>query len=101
MGIGEGGEVFGVGGSGAEEEGAGDDVVDVAGVVAEGAVERETAELAFFVTDEGDGLFKGEEGLDVAVHNLLHGLQGGVDFFDNGFFHRFNDENFHNKFLSN
>lgn len=55
----EGTETFRIGWGRAEEEGAGDDIVDVSIFIAEGTVEREAKELAFFIADESNGILKG------------------------------------------
>ena len=57
--VGQAGEVLAVWWSTAEEEGSSDDVVDVAVLIAQGAVEGQTFQLGLLVADESNGSSKG------------------------------------------
>ena len=74
--VGQAGEVLAVRWGTAEEEGSGDDVVDVAVLISQGAVEGQTFQLGFLVTDEGNGIVEGIDGLNEAADSFLHGGQG-------------------------
>ena len=60
--VGQAGEVFAVRWSTAEEEGSGNDVVDVAVLISQGAVEGQTFQFGFLVTDESNGIIEGIDG---------------------------------------
>lgn len=65
---------------GAEKEGPGNDVVDLAGVRgAEGSVEREVQELSLLVADKGHRFLEGIDRLDGATGGALHGGKGAVN----------------------
>ena len=97
--VGQAGEVFAVRWSTAEEEGSGDDVVDVTVLISQGAVEGQTFQLGFLVTDESNGIVEGIDGLDEAADGLLHGGQGLWNDGWSGWFSRFDEQDFHDSFL--
>ena len=68
-------EVFCIRRSGAEEERAGDDVVEISIFIPERPVEREAIQFSLFVADQSNRFLKGIDGLYVTVNDLLHGLQ--------------------------
>ena len=93
--VGQAGEVFAVRWSTAEEEGSSDDVVDVAVLISQGAVEGQTFQFGFLVTDESNGIVEGIDGLDEATDSLLHGGQGLGDDGWPGWFSRLDEQDFH------
>ena len=93
--LGQVGEVVAVRGCAAEKEGAGDDIVNLTGFRAQGAVQGKAEELALFVADEGDRLLKGIDCLDIPSDNLLHRFQPGFDLRSDGFFQGPDDDDFH------
>ena len=74
--VGQAGEVFAVRWSTAEEEGSSNDVVDVAVLISQGAVQRQTFQLGFLVTDESNGIIEGIDSLNETADSFLHGFQG-------------------------
>ena len=95
--VGQAGEVFAVRWSTAEEEGSGNDVVDVAVLISQGAVEGQTFQFGFLVTDESNGIIEGIDGLDEATDSLLHGGQGLEDDGWPGWFSRLDEQDFHGR----
>ena len=95
--VGQAGEVLAVRWSTAEEEGSSDDVVDIAVLISQGAVEGQTFQFGFLVTDESNGIIEGIDGLDEATDSFLHGGQGLGDDGWPGWFSRLDEQDFHGR----
>ena len=66
-------EVFYIWRSGAEEERAGDDVVEISIFIPERPVEWKAVQFSLFVADQSNRLFKGIDGLNVTANDLSRG----------------------------
>ena len=66
-------EVFCIRRSGAEEERAGDDVVEISIFIPERPVEWKAVQFSLFVADQSNRLFKGIDGLNVTANDLSRG----------------------------
>ena len=51
----------------------------------QGAILRQTDQLAFIVADQGDGIVEWVDGFDEAADEGLHGCEGAIDFDGAGF----------------
>lgn len=69
-------EVFCIRRSSAEEERAGDDVIEISIFIPESPIEWETVQFSLLVANQGYRFLEGINGLNITANNLLHGFQG-------------------------